>query len=74
MLEQGDDELPWPHSAVRITFSSPDSVQAWASRMQAAMAWVGSGAGTIPSVRANWMAAPKHSVCGSASASIRPSS
>ncbi len=45
-----------------------------ASRIASAMAWVGSGAGTMPSVRANCTAAAKHSVCGTDSASIIPSS
>jgi RNA polymerase sigma-70 factor (ECF subfamily) len=40
----------------------------------AAMACVGSGAGRIPSLRANVNAPAKHSVCGIASASTRPSS
>ena len=57
-----------------MTFSSPDSLHAKASRTQAASAWVGSGAGTMPSVRANWIAAAKHSVCGIAMASMSPSS
>ena len=38
----------------------------------AASACVGSGAGTMPSVRANCTPAAKHSVCGMATASIRP--
>ena len=40
--------------------------------MAAATAWVDSGAGMIPSVRANRMPASKHSVCGMAMASINP--
>ena len=40
----------------------------------AASAWVGSGAGTMPSVRAKVIAAAKHSVCSMAIASISPSS
>ncbi len=65
---------PWPQSAVRITFSSPVSAQRRASSMQAARAWVGSGAGTIPSVRAKRTPAAKHSDCGFATAERRPSS
>jgi hypothetical protein len=65
---------PWPHSAVRITFSSPDSVHRLASSMAAASAWVGSGAGMIPSDRAKATAAAKHSSCGLATASNMPSS
>ena len=65
---------PWPHRAVRITFSSPVSLHRLASSTTAASACVGSGAGTMPSVRANWTPAAKHSRCGSATASIRPSS
>ena len=42
-------------------------------RIAAAMAWVGSGAGTIPSVLANSIAAAKHSVCGIEIASTNPS-
>ena len=66
--------MPWPHSAVRMTFSSPVSLQRRASAIVAASAWVGSGAGTMPSVRANWTPAAKQSDCGIASASISPSS
>ena len=40
-----------------MTFDSPDSLHASASRMAAAMACVGSGAGTMPSARANCSAA-----------------
>ncbi len=42
--------------------------------MAAASAWVGSGAGMMPSVRANSTAAAKHSRCGLATASNIPSS
>src|SRR5690242_13681898 len=47
-----------------MTFSSPVSLQRSASSMHAATAWVGSGAGTIPSVLANRRPAAKHSDCG----------
>ena len=40
----------------------------------AAIAWVGSGAGMMPSFRAKVRAPSKHSICGIASASTRPSS
>ena len=39
-----------------------------------ASACVGSGAGTMPSARANWIPAAKHSRCGLLTASNRPSS
>ena len=65
---------PWPQSAVRIVLDSPLSLQRLASRIAAAMACVGSGAGTMPWVRANISAAWKHSSCGIDSASARPSS
>ncbi len=55
-----------------MTFSSPDSLQRWASSIAAASAWVGSGAGTMPSERANSTPAAKHSDCGLAIASISP--
>ena len=61
--EGGEDDL-----------GSPASLHASASRIAAAMAWVGSGAGTIPSARANWKAAVKHSVCGSRPLRARPAS
>ena len=60
--------------AVRMTFSSPVSLQASASRIAAAIAWVGSGAGTMPSVRANCSAPAKHSRWGIEIASARPNS
>ena len=55
-----------------MTFDSPDSLHASASRIAAASACVGSGAGTMPSERANCSAAAKHSRCGMATASTRP--
>jgi len=67
-------KCPCPHSAVRITFCSPDSAHRLASSIAAASAWVGSGAGMIPSVRAKSTAAAKHSRCDLATASNRPSS
>ena len=57
-----------------MTFSSPVSLQRIASSTAAARAWVGSGAGTMPSVRAKSTPAAKHSFWGLATASIRPSS
>ena len=67
-------KCPWPHSAVRITFGSPDSVQRLASSITEASACVGSGAGMMPSARAKVIAAAKHSRCCLDSASNRPSS
>ena len=46
----------------------------WLLALACAIACVGSGAGTIPSDRANFTAPAKHSVCGIATASMRPSS
>jgi hypothetical protein len=65
---------PWPHSAVRMTLGSPDSVHRLASSTTAASACDGSGAGMIPSALAKVTAAAKHSRCGLATASNRPSS
>ena len=48
---------PWPLRLNRMTFDSPDSLQASASSMAARMACADSGAGTMPSVRANCTAA-----------------
>lgn len=55
---------PWPDRLNRITFSSPVSMHFLASRMAAAMAWQDSGAGMMPSVRANWVPASKDSNWG----------
>ncbi len=57
-----------------MTFSSPVSMHAMASSTAAARAWVGSGAGTMPSVRANSTPAAKQSFWVFACASISPSS
>ena len=43
---------PWPLRLKRITSSRPSSLALRAARMVAAMAWVDSGAGMIPSARA----------------------
>ena len=51
---------PWPHMAIRMTFSSPVFLHSSASRIAAAIACVGSGAGMMPSVRANCNAAVVH--------------
>src|SRR5690242_21518772 len=53
-------KCPWPHSAVRITFASPDSAQRLASSTTEASACVGSGAGMIPSARANVIRSEEH--------------
>jgi hypothetical protein len=65
---------PWPQSAVRITFCSPDWLHRFASSTTAASACEGSGAETIPSALAKATAAAKHSRCGLATASKRPRS
>ena len=56
-------KLPWPQSPKRITRSSPASRAASASSIAARIAWAGSGAGMMPSVRANWTAAANVSFC-----------
>ena len=43
---------PWPLRLKRITSSRPSSLALRAARMVAAIAWVDSGAGMIPSARA----------------------
>ena len=55
-----------------MTFSSPVSMHAMASSTAAARAWVGSGAGMMPSVRANRTPAAKQSCCVFAVASMSP--
>ena len=55
-------------------FDSPDSLQAKGLPDAAAKAWVGSGAGTMPWVRANAAAAWKHSCGAGIAASACPSS
>ena len=57
-----------------MTFSSPVSLHRNASATVSASAWVGSGAGTIPSVRAKSTPAEKHSSCFLATASMSPDS
>ena len=44
-----DETMSVPERVKRMTFSSPLSLQAFASRMAAAMAWQDSGAGIMPS-------------------------
>ena len=46
-----------------MTFSSPVSLHLSASSMAARMAWLLSGAGNVPSARANISAASKMAVC-----------
>ena len=55
-----------------MTFFSPVSLHFFAARMAEAMAWADSGAGMIPSVRANSTAASNVSFCRSASARMSP--
>ena len=63
---------PWPQSAVRIDLRLAVSPCSAGLPDAAAIAWVGSGAGTMPSVRANIARPAKHSICGIATASVRP--
>ena len=56
-----------------MVFSSPVSLHFMASSMATRMAWLDSGAGRMPSTRANCSAASKTLVCSTARASISPS-
>ena len=53
-------KAPWPDRLNRITRSSFASRAASASSMAPLIACADSGAGTIPWVLANWIAASKH--------------
>ena len=56
-----------------MVFASPVSLHLSASSMATRMAWLLSGAGRMPSTRANCSAASKTAVCSTARASISPS-
>ena len=63
---------PWPDRLNRITRSSPASRASSASSIAARMACDDSGAGMMPSVRANWTAASKQAFWAYALASMKP--
>ena len=56
-----------------MVFASPVSLHFKASSMATLMAWLLSGAGRMPSTRANSYAAWKTEVCSTETASISPS-
>ncbi len=65
---------PWPQRLNRIDRDTPSSRQRIASSIAARTAWLASGAGTMPSTRANCTPASKHLVWWYAVDRIRPSS
>ena len=54
-------KCPWPHRLKRIVRPAPAARHFMASSMAPLTACVASGAGTIPSARANCTPAAKHS-------------
>ena len=55
-----------------MVFASPVALHLSASSIAWRMAWQDSGAGMMPSARANYTPASKVASCGTAAASIRP--
>ena len=66
-------KYPVPVSPKTMVLASPVSRHFTASSMAARIAWLLSGAGRMPSVRANSRAAAKTLVCSTETASISPS-
>ena len=63
-------KYPVPVSPKRIVSSFPSALHLSASSIAARIAWLDSGAGSMPSVRANCCAAANTSVCFTLTASM----